>query len=56
MLLTASGGLTARPGMGKVQLKKVLGHMFDISSCSHVDAELALDANCHKHCIFAVLG
>lgn len=44
--------------MGKVHMKKVLGHMFDIINCfpAPVKAELALNANCHKHCMFAMLG
>ena len=41
---------------GKVHMKKVLDHIFDMISCFPADAELALDADCHKQCMFAVLG
>ncbi len=53
---TASGGFDSTAYKGKAQMKKVLGHMFDTISCFPVDAELALDANCHTYCICAVLG
>ncbi len=41
---------------GERPCEESAGPQFDMISCFHVDAELALDAICHKICMFAVLG